>query len=137
MAPPAAYSVPPAGVTRSPSLIAQCLCAQRQTSALHRQAERAQRSYVDGKARLATLDNQLAQTKSTVDSNDPAQVDAYRRLLLQSEQQNAHLYNDVLPETQSIVGRYNQAVDNYNARCSGQRFDSAVLAQVSASLVCQ
>ena len=124
------------GVTSSAEVIADCICAQRRTAALHGEAARAQQRYQDAQSRLAALNAQLQQTRSTVNSDDDAQVDAYRRLLVQSEQQNSYLFNTILPRTQSVIARYNQSVATYNARCTGRRFDTSVTQEISQTLTC-
>lgn len=135
-APPPMLAPPGPGVVSSPELIAHCLCGEDRVKTLHQQAEDARHRFEDAQMHLDRLKQQIAQRSATVDSTDEGQVDEVRRMVEQSERENAHLFNVVQPSTQKSVERYNAEVADYNSQCAGRHFDSLVLQQVSATLSC-
>jgi len=123
-------------VVTDPAVVGWCLCGQRFVDALYARVEAAQRDYEDAHARLQALDNRVNDTRPTVDTDDPGQVDAFRRLVREDEIENAHFFNDVLPHQQALVARYNRRLTRYTAACGGRSFEADALAQAKATLSC-
>src|ERR1700739_3723495 len=101
-----------------PAEIAACLSLQQSVAALSADMSAKNQALDAVKNHLADLDSQLAHEKPQVNVNNPDAVARYKALL---EQRDA---------------RYNARVNEYNARCANRPFNSAVVAQVQAQLVC-
>jgi TolA-binding protein len=123
-------------VVTDPAAIASCLCEQYRVETLHERATVAQRHYDEEKQRLDALDREVDERRATVDPQNEEQLDAFRRLLLQEETAKAHFFNQVLPHTQAVAGRYNRALAGYAPRCTGISYDPEALARAKATLVC-
>jgi hypothetical protein len=120
-----------------PEEVARCLCDQRRAETLQARAEQARHEYDEANARLEALNRRLAESRDRIDTNDPEQVDAYRRLLRDQETASARLFNDILPHTQAVARLYNDHLSRYGERCGGRLFDPAALAEARSTLACE
>jgi hypothetical protein len=124
------------GVITEPSEVAACLCHQRELDAATQALSTAKANYETAQQRNQALEQQVNTVRPQVDPANTDQLDAYRRLVRQSEMANADFYNKATPDYSAAVTRYNTAVNNYNASCAGRGIDPALKAQVEANLYC-
>jgi hypothetical protein len=85
---------------------------------------------------LADLDSQLAHARPQVDVNNPDSVARYKALLEQHDAAYRQSIGPVHEDAVQATARYNARVNEYNARCANRPFNSALVAQVQAHLVC-
>lgn len=116
--------------------IGACLCLQQAVSTLSAEMN-AKKQALDVVSReLADLDAQLAREKSTINPNNPDAVARFKALL---ERRDAAYHQSIGPvhadATQSTA-RYNARVNEYNQRCANRPFNSAVVAEMQAHLMC-
>jgi hypothetical protein len=88
------------------------------------------------KNQLANLDSQLSQEKPQVNVNNPDSVARYKARLEQRDATYRQSIGPVHADAAQATARYNAGVNEYNARCANRPFNSALVAQVQASLVC-
>ena len=123
-------------VVTDPGTIAHCLCARHDTAVLKDRVREAQLEFDQDKAAVDTLDQQIAQTRVSVDVSIRGQVDALKALNVQREQLYAQVYNVDLPALQAAIRNYDNAAGPYATYCAGRNFDAAVMAQVQRHLSC-
>ncbi len=128
--------VPGTGPVTAPDEIRYCLCAHQSVETLGALVAAETAHHQELQDRLAALDKQLADSKATVDVNQPDQVDAYRRLVEAREKTMAEFYYEVTPRLQKLVAQYNAHTESYNAFCTTRSMDQAALDAVKASLSC-
>ena len=127
---------PGEGPITAPDEIRYCLCAHQSVDALGPQVAAETAHHQEVQDRLAALDKQLADSKATVDVNQPDQVDAYRRLVEAREKTMAEFYYELTPRLQQLVARYNAHTESYNAACTTRSFDATALEAAKAGLSC-
>jgi len=123
-------------VVSDPSLIGQCLCEAQAVSSRFDALRSAETQYDDAKNHAEATQREVDALRPKVDPTSAEMLDAYRRLLVESERAKAILYSQAQPDDAKAVTRYNQAVATYNADCAGQRFDANRRAQVAQTLIC-
>jgi len=123
-------------VVTDPEYITQCQCGQQRVDQVYAEMMAEKARFDDSKARVTALDAEIAETKPTVNVDDPEQVDAFRRLIATRERAYGETYTIEASRMAELVDRYNHAVGRYSGLCGGQRFDADVEAQVRARLVC-
>jgi peptidoglycan hydrolase CwlO-like protein len=132
-------AVPPAmaqALINDPTAIAQCLCERQRLDTLQQTIDQRRQSYQTGQQSLASLDHELESRRSSMNVEDPAQVDAYKQLLQQRDSAAAALPNHLIPDYNAAVARYNAARSDYDSRCAGESFDQAAYDRVQATLSC-
>jgi len=127
---------PPVPLPPEPAEISACLCLQQAVAALS--AEMNQRTQaLDAVGRqLSDLDAQLAQARAKLNVNDPNAVARYKAVL---EQRDAAYRQSIGPahaDATQATARYNERVNEYNARCANRPFNSALVADIQAHLSC-
>ena len=124
---------PPVPLPPEPAEITACLCLQQAVAALS--AEMNQRTQaLDAVSRqLSDLDAQLAQARANLNVNDPNAVARYKAVL---EQRDAAYRQSIGPAHADATARYNERVNEYNARCANRPFNSALVADIQAHLSC-
>jgi hypothetical protein len=119
-----------------PHLIARCLCGAETVSARQAAMHKAQHHYDEVKAHAVATRQEVDRLRAQINPAQTETLDAYRRLLNESEAAENDLYRAAQPDYATAVGQYNQAVGDYNRNCAGQRFDAAARAQVARALIC-
>jgi hypothetical protein len=119
-----------------PAEIAACLCLQQSVAALSADMSAKNQALDAVKNHLADLDSQLAHEKPQVNVNNPDSVARYKALLEQRDAAYRQSIGPVHADATQASARYNARVNEYNARCANRPFNSAVVAQVQAQLVC-
>jgi len=135
-APTVVVPTAPYPMISSPQDVATCLCLERSVSTLSNEVLARNRIYEEKKGELGRLETELANQRSRMNVNDPAQVDAFRGLLDRRNAIQAEFAAQVTPEYSALVDNYNRQVGEFNARCSGRAYDGAVVASVRPTLSC-
>jgi len=135
--PPPYYGAGPApALSGEPGEIAACLCLQQAVGALGADMAAKQRSRDAVNDELRGLDAQLQSARSGMDVNDPAAVARFRQLLERRDAAFRRSTGLVTGDLSSVTARYNQRVNEYNARCANRPRDPGLLASVQATLSC-
>ena len=119
-----------------PAAIASCLCLQQSVAAFSADMSAKNQALDAVKNQLSDLDSQLAREKPQVNVNNPDAVARYKALLEQRDASYRQSIGPVHADATQATARYNARVNEYNARCANQPFNSALVAQVQAQLVC-
>ena len=125
-----------AQVAPGPSEIAACLCLQRDVSTLSAEMNAKNQAFSAVTQQLADLDAQLARDRSSMDVNNPDAVARYKALLERRDAAYRQSIGPVHDEAGQATARYNARVNEYNAHCANQPFNSAMVQQVQVNLVC-
>jgi deoxyribodipyrimidine photolyase len=123
-------------MVKDPAEITYCLCERQTLASLLDAVHQRQQRYDTSRQTLATLDQELTTRRSQMNVYDHAQVEAYKQLLERHDHEATVLANDVAPDYNTVVGRYNTAFTAYNARCAGKSFDQPIYKRVEATLSC-
>jgi hypothetical protein len=124
-----------AQIPNEPAEINACLCLQQASAALLSEKDAKAQALATVNQQLADLDAQLASEKPQVNVNNPDSVSRYKALL----ERRDGAYRQVEPaqrDAAQSVARYNGSVDEYNRRCAGRPFNSALVAEIQAHLNC-
>jgi len=132
---PAAAPVP---VPPSPEAadIAACLCLQRAVDALGAARTDSERAYEASRREVAELDAQLQNARMSLNVDNPEAVAQFRQLLDRRDAAYRSSSGAVFAQYQNAAGRYNERVNEYNARCADRPRSPVLLNQVQATLVC-
>ena len=127
---------PPGPLPPEPAEISACLCLQQAVATLS--AEMNQRTQaLDAVGRqLSELDAQLAQARANLNVNDPNAVARYKGVLEQRDAAYRQSIGPVHADATQATARYNERVNEYNARCANRPFNSALVADIRAHLSC-
>jgi hypothetical protein len=135
-APAGAQSPPSQPVGPAADDIRNCLCLKRAVDNSAADMSEKQQALETARHQLADLDAALQRDRAALDVNNEAQVAQFRQKLAQRDA----LYNRISRESYAAataaVQRYNAQVGDYNGRCSNRPFDSVLMSQVQATLVC-
>jgi len=139
--PPVAPAPPPVAVPAAPvspagSEIAACLCLRRDITALGAKMSARRQSYDEVRRELGRMDARLERERSGLDVNNPGAVAHFRQLLGERDAMFRRSTGPAAAELSSVTARYNQRSSEYNARCANRPQDSALVAQVQATLAC-
>jgi len=132
----AAASPAAAQIVRSPDEIRACLCKEQSVAALNQNVQNEARAYEDKRRAFETLDKQVQSSRATVNVNNSADVDAFKRLLDQRDTAADSLAGPATKSYAEAVQRYNQAVTDYNGSCAGKSFDADAMAEQKRTLSC-
>jgi hypothetical protein len=133
---------PPYGTIPAPALsgeaadIAACLCLRQAVDTLGADMAAKQRARDAVNDELSRLDAELQSARAGMDVNDPAAVARFRQLLAQRDAAFRRSTGLVTGDLSSATARYNQRVNEYNARCANRPRDPGLLASVQATLSC-
>ena len=127
---------PPGALPPEPAEITACLCLQQVVAA--RAAEMNQKTQaLDAVThQLADLDAQLAQARANLNINNPDAVARYKALLERRDDAYRQSIGPVHADAGQATARYNERVNEYNARCANRPFNSALVAELQAHLSC-
>jgi len=141
-APPYPPPPPPYGAVPAPALsgeaadIASCLCLRQAVDATGADMAAKQRARDELNAELTRVDAELQDARPRVNVNDPASVAQFRQLLEHRDVVFRRSTGLVTGDLSSATARYNQRVNDYNARCANRPRDPGLLAGVQATLSC-
>jgi hypothetical protein len=125
-----------AQMSSDPAQITACLCEQQGLAALSSDMSAKTQALAAVRQHLAELDAQLSSARSTLDVNNPDQEARYKALLDQRDAAYRQSLGPVVSDADQSTARYNAHVAQYNSQCASRQFDSVVMAQIQAHLVC-
>ena len=125
-----------AQVLRSPSEVHDCLCLEQSVATLNARVQSERSLYEAKRKEFEALDQQVQSGRPKVNVNDPADVEAFKRLLEQRDAAADGLAGPVTESYGAAVERYNESVADYNAGCAGKAFDPVQLAEQKRDLIC-
>jgi hypothetical protein len=123
------------GVTTAISAVQQCLCAQREVSIQAREMSRARQNWERLHSEAEAMSRQVEETRPRVNTDDRGDIEAFKALLARRDAA-ARSYRQGNQEYAAAVARYNDAVEQNNAACSGRLFDPEQVEAVRANLAC-
>jgi len=125
-----------AQMSSDPAQITACLCEQQGLAALSSDMSAKTQALAAVRQHLAELDAQLSSARSTLDVNNPDQEARYKALLDQRDAAYRQSLGPVVSDADQATARYNAHAARYNSQCASRQFDSVVMAQIQAHLVC-
>ncbi len=123
------------GVTTAMSAVQQCLCAQRAVSILDRQMREARRRDDRVRGEAEALARQVEEARPRVNTDNRSDIEAFSALLARRDAA-ADAHRHEAERYAAAVARYNEAVEQDNAACSGRLFDPEEVESVKAHLYC-
>lgn len=125
-----------AQVVRAPDEIRACLCKEQSVASLNQEVQTQSRAYDSQRQSFEALDKAVQSGRPQVNVNNPADVDAFKRLLERRDTAADALAGTATKTYADVVQRYNRAVADYNATCAGKAFDPDTLSAVKKTLSC-
>ena len=113
-----------------------CLCLQQAVATSSAEMNSRNQTLQGVQRDLAELDAQLARERSAVNVNNPDSVARYKALLERRDAAYRQSIGPVHADATQATARYNARVNDYNARCANRPFNSALVAEVQAHLMC-
>ena len=95
-----------------------------------------QGAYEASRREVAELDAQLQNGRMSLNVDDPNAIARFRQLLDQRDAAYRRSSGPLFSQYQNAVGRYNERISEYNARCADRPRNPVLLNQVQATLVC-
>jgi len=133
---PPVMAVPAAPASPEAADIAHCLCLHQAVGALGAQMSGGRQSYDQSLAELSRLDAQLERERASMDVNNPASVAHFRQLLQERDALYRRSSGPIVTDLSRVVARYNDQVNEYNARCADKPRNPVLVASVQATLTC-
>ena len=127
---------PPVPLPPEPAEIAACLCLQQAVATLSAEMNQKTQALDAVGRQLSELDAQLAQARANLNVNDPNAVARYKGVLEQRDAAYRQSIGPVHADATQATARYNERVNEYNARCANRPFNSALVADIRAHLSC-
>jgi hypothetical protein len=114
LAPPALAQAPypPGG--------ADCLCLKAAVDSANADMGARNADLTAARAQLDQIDQQLATMRAQVDVNNSQSVAQFRQVLGERDAVAKRAGGAALTDAQAAAGRYNDAVNAYNAQCAGR-----------------
>ena len=119
-----------------PAEISACLCLQQTVATLSAEMNQRTQALDAVNHQLADLDAQLAQSRANLNINDADAVARYKALLERRDAAYRQSIGPVHADATQATARYNERVNEYNARCANRPFNSALVAEIQAHLSC-
>jgi hypothetical protein len=132
--PPPQGAAPPASPEAAE--IARCLCLRQDMDALGADTAAKRVAYDRVRGELDRIDAELQQERATTDVNNPEAVARFRQKLAQRDALFQRSTGPVAGDLTGATTRYNDNVNEYNARCANRPRNPDLLAQVQATLTC-
>jgi hypothetical protein len=123
------------GVTLSVTAVQQCLCAQREVEIQGREMSGARRNWESARSEADAMTREVEEERPRVNTDDRSAIEAFTALLARRDAA-ARSYREENQRYAAAVARYNDAVEQNNAACSGRLFDPDQIAAVRANLAC-
>ena len=113
-----------------------CLCLQHSVATLSTEMNQRTQALDAVTRQLADLDAQLSQSRANLNINDGDAVARYKALLERRDAAYRESIGPVHADATQATARYNERVNEYNARCANRPFNSALVAEIQAHLSC-
>jgi hypothetical protein len=127
---------PPPAPPSEPAEISACLCLQQLVATLSAEMNQKKQTLDGVNRQLADLDAQLAQARASLNVNDPDAVARYKAVLERRDAAYRQSIGPVHADATQATARYNERVNEYNARCANRPFNSALVADIQPHLSC-
>jgi anthranilate/para-aminobenzoate synthase component II len=124
-----------AQVTTTLPAVQRCLCAQRAVTAFGREMRMSQRRERQARGRADALNQQVEAARARVNTDNRSDIEAFSALLQQRDSAS-DVYHREGQHYADLVSRYNDAVEEDNASCSGRLFDPEEVASLQGRLSC-
>ena len=134
--PPVAAPAPVPAPPPEPAEISACLCLQQSVATLSAEMSQRTQGLAAINRQLSDLDAELARARANLNVNDPDAVARYKALLERRDGAYRQSIGPVHADATQATARYNQRVNEYNARCANRPFNSALVADIQAHLAC-
>jgi|HubBroStandDraft_1064217.scaffolds.fasta_scaffold477902_2 hypothetical protein len=125
-----------AQMSSDPAAITACLCQQQGIATLSADMSAKTQALAAARQHVADLDAQLLQARQHIDVNNADSEAQYKALLAQRDQAYQASIGPVVGDADQSTARYNAHVNQYNAQCANQMFNSDMMAQIQAHLAC-
>lgn len=125
-----------AQMSSDPAAITACLCQQQGVATLSADMSAKTQALAAARQHVADLDAQLLQARQHLDVNNADSEAQYKALLAQRDQAYQASIGPVVGDADQSTARYNAHVNQYNAQCANQMFNSDMMAQIQAHLAC-
>jgi hypothetical protein len=125
-----------AQTSNNPAEINACLCLERQVETLSQSMNDRTQALAAARQHLADLNAELAQQRTLVNVNDQSSVDNYKALLERRDAAYRESIGPVVTQADRAVATYNAAANQYDSECANHPFNSEILHEMQAHLVC-
>lgn len=119
----------------SPEETRVCICLEEEVDGMSVELEASKQARESVAAEFARLDALVEQARATIDVNDQAETDSFRRLFNRREELRQELNSASRPFDQ-VVGRYNKVAQTYNSRCANRKMFKVNVDAARANLQC-
>ncbi len=102
----------------------RCLCLEQKVQDSRFELDVRNGLFQKSRDDTQAVEREVEQRRPKVDVNDREQIDAFRALLDRATAARANYEQVAVPEQQRAVMRYNSAVGELNAACSGKSYSS-------------
>ena len=116
----AVFAAPALAQAPYPPGAADCLCLKAAVDTANADMGARNADLAAARGQLDQIDQQLAAQRAQVDVNNPQAVAQFRQLLEQRDIAARRASGAALADSQAAAGRYNDAVNAYNAQCAGR-----------------
>lgn len=104
----------------SPEDTRECICLEDQVNGMREELDASKQASEGVAAEFARLDTLVEQARDSIDVNDEAEVDSFRRLFNRREELRQQLSVASRPYDQ-LIGRYNRIAMTYNSQCANRK----------------
>jgi len=104
----------------SPEETRECICLEDQVGGMRADLDAAKQAREGVAAEYARLDALVEQARDTIDVNDEAEVDSFRRMFNRREELRQQLSVASQPYDR-LIGRYNKIAMTYNSQCANKK----------------
>ena len=103
----------------SPEQTRVCICMEDELQSMQGEMDEAKQAREQVAEEFARLDALVEQARATIDVNDQAETDSFRRMFYRREELRQEL-NRVSQPYDRAAGRYNRIAQTYNAQCANR-----------------
>lgn len=132
----AAPAVAQQKLLNSPQEIARCLCQEKNIDALRQKMDAGKGAVDREKAEVDAMDKDIAQQRPRVNPSNETSIEVFKTLLDQRDAKWSHLKDVTEPVYFEANGKYNAAVQGFQASCGGTMYNMEALAIAKRNLVC-
>jgi uncharacterized coiled-coil DUF342 family protein len=124
------------GAFLNPEETRQCVCMEEQISGMRVELDGWKQSRDELAAEFARLDELVEQARDTIDVNDQAEVDSFRRMHNRREELRQQL-NQAREPYNEVLWRFNRVAEVYNAQCANRKMFKVNVDAARADAQCE